>query len=100
LATLEEAKKFFVEEAVRCAIFYRGDVYTRKYNADMSECELEFREIKLTLTPADLKVLRTVALTTKNKSKMEPVIWCRLYLPSLSQERAGLFLQWLAKQPV
>jgi hypothetical protein len=67
--------------------------------AVMRDHEMQFREIKYTLPPEGLRVLRSAAANIKNKGKADAVLICRLYLPALSETDADLFLQWLAKQP-
>jgi hypothetical protein len=65
----------------------------------MLEHEMKFREIKYTLLPDSLKVLRTYASKVK-QTNADAVAVCRLYLPALSYADAKLFLQWMAKEPV
>jgi hypothetical protein len=68
-------------------------------NSRHADHEMQFREIKFTLPPEGLRVLRTAAANIKNKGKADAVLICRLYLPALSETDADLFLQWLATQP-
>jgi hypothetical protein len=65
----------------------------------MLEHDTKFREIKFTLPPDSLKVLRAAASNIKNGNR-DAVLICRLHVPGLSYGDAQLFLKWLAKHPM
>jgi hypothetical protein len=60
--------------------------------------EIEFKELMFSRPAVELDLLRTAAVNY-HRNASSAIIMCRMYFPSMSMERASLFLQWLAKQP-